>query len=135
MQKNGFAFFIKQSLTILKEWAKQLKKELDALRIALAENLVPWYVKILILFTVAYAFSPIDLIPDFIPVLGLLDDLIIVPLLVYITVKLIPRETMDYCRKITLIKPLSISKNWIVGVIIILLCATLIVWIAMSLMN
>lgn len=111
------------------DWARRLKRELNALRIALADNLVPWYVKSLIVLTVAYALSPIDLIPDFIPVLGLLDDIIIVPLLIYLTVNLIPEETMEHCRKETETRQLSNKKNWIVGGIIILLWVTFIVWL------
>jgi uncharacterized membrane protein YkvA (DUF1232 family) len=83
----------------IKTMAANLKQELKALRIALAEDLVPWYIKALIIFTVAYALSPVDLIPDFIPVLGLLDDLILLPLLIYIILKFIPKEVMTYCRK------------------------------------
>lgn len=74
----------------LKERARDIIKELRALRIASTDNSVPWYAKTIIILTVAYALSPIDLIPDFIPVLGHLDDLIILPLLIYIAIKLIP---------------------------------------------
>ena len=81
-------------------WIQHLKGELKALQVAVRLNLIPWYAKLLVLITIAYALSPIDLIPDFIPVLGLLDDLIIVPLLIALAVKMIPRETMDKCRKI-----------------------------------
>ena len=75
-----------------KDRAKQLKTDVPAVFIALGDKKTPWYAKVFALFTVAYALSPIDLIPDFIPVLGYLDDLIILPLLVALTVKCIPRD-------------------------------------------
>ena len=73
-----------------KDRAKQLKTDVPAVFIALGDKKTPWYAKVFALFTVAYALSPIDLIPDFIPVLGYLDDLIILPLLVALTVRCIP---------------------------------------------
>jgi len=121
------------TLDKFKGWARRLKRELKALRIALTENLVPWYVKTLIMLTVAYALSPVDLIPDFIPILGLLDDIIIVPLLIYVTVKLIPIETMQYCRQTAETSQLANKKNWIVGGLIILLWLTIAVWLTMRL--
>ena len=59
---------------------------------------VPWYAKVLAGITIAYALSPIDLIPDFIPVLGQLDDIIILPMLITATAKLIPKDILDDCR-------------------------------------
>ncbi len=112
----------------LSKWANSIKTDLKALRIALSENLVPWYVKGLIVLTVGYAFSPIDLIPDFIPVLGLLDDLIIVPFLIYITIKLIPEEVIQYCRQQAAIREFKKKNNWIVGGIIILLWILIAIW-------
>ena len=102
----------------IRHWAKRLKQELKALNIALTENLVPWYVKVLIVVTIGYALSPIDLIPDFIPVLGQLDDIIIIPLLIALIVKIIPEETMVYCRKQAEIKKIQLKKNWPFAVII-----------------
>lgn len=58
----------------------------------------PWYAKVLGLFVVAYALSPIDLIPDFIPVLGYVDDVILLPVLIWLTVKLLPSEVLAECR-------------------------------------
>lgn len=59
---------------------------------------MPWQAKLLAMFVVGYAFSPLDLIPDFIPVLGQLDDLIIVPLGIYVTLRLIPQHVLEECR-------------------------------------
>ena len=113
----------------LKAWAKKLKLDLKALQIALAENLVPWHVKLLIIFTLGYAFSPIDLIPDFIPVIGLLDDLVILPLLIYLIIRLIPKKTMDYCRKEAEVRLPKKQKNWVAGMVIIILWLVIIGWI------
>jgi uncharacterized membrane protein YkvA (DUF1232 family) len=78
----------------LREWARTLKRDVVAVWIAARDPRVPWYAKALALAVAAYALSPIDLIPDFIPVLGYLDDLIIVPLGLLLVIKLIPAELM-----------------------------------------
>jgi uncharacterized membrane protein YkvA (DUF1232 family) len=78
----------------LKEWARALKRDAHAVYLAAFDPRVPWYAKALALGVAAYAFSPIDLIPDFIPVVGLLDDLIIVPLGIALVVGMIPDAVM-----------------------------------------
>lgn len=78
--------------------ARDLKRQVFVLAAACRDPRVPWYVKALALGVVAYAFSPIDLIPDFIPVLGLLDDLILVPLGIMLVLKLIPAPVLADCR-------------------------------------
>ena len=83
----------------LKEKAKRLKIDVPAIFLALKDKKTPWYAKLLAALTVAYALSPIDFIPDFIPVLGYLDDLIILPALVALTVKFIPKDVFDNYRK------------------------------------
>ena len=83
----------------LKERAKQLKTDIPAVFLALTDRKTPWYAKGLALLTVAYALSPVDLIPDFIPVLGYLDDLIILPVLVALTVKCIPADVFAQYRE------------------------------------
>ena len=82
----------------LKDRAKQLKTDIPAVFLALKRKETPWYAKVVAGLTVGYALSPIDLIPDFIPVLGYLDDLIILPALVALTVRMIPAEVMAQCR-------------------------------------
>lgn len=81
-----------------KAWAQRLKRDVKALALALLDERTPWYAKALAFVIVAYAVSPIDLIPDFIPVLGLLDDMIVVPLLMVLAVRLIPANVMADCR-------------------------------------
>jgi uncharacterized membrane protein YkvA (DUF1232 family) len=82
----------------LKARARELKRQAYAIYIAARDPRTPWYVKSLIFFVVAHTFSPIDLIPDFIPVLGYLDDLIITPGGIWLAVRLIPPEVMAEAR-------------------------------------
>ena len=82
-----------------KSWARHLKKETHALYHAYRDPRVPWYAKLLAIFVVAHTLSPIDLIPDFIPVLGYLDDLIITPLGLALLLKMIPEEVMVEARR------------------------------------
>ncbi|MCE5342069.1 MAG: DUF1232 domain-containing protein [Eubacteriales bacterium] len=82
----------------LKARAKQLKTDLPAVFLALKRKETPWTAKVLAALTIGYALSPIDLIPDFIPVLGYLDDLILLPALVALTIRLIPAEVLASCR-------------------------------------
>ena len=78
----------------LKQWASLLKRDIVALSLAARDPRVPWYAKAIAAAVAAYALSPIDLIPDFIPVLGQIDDLILVPLGIWLVVKLIPAPIM-----------------------------------------
>lgn len=81
-----------------KIWAKSLKRDIVALWLAARDRRVPWYAKVVAGAVAAYALSPVDLIPDFIPVVGYLDDLIIVPLGVLLAVKLVPPQVMAELR-------------------------------------
>lgn len=83
----------------IKEKVKAIKKKLSALYIALYSKKLPMHVKVILGITVFYALSPIDLIPDFRPVLGYLDDIIILPLLIALSIKLIPKDIMEQCEK------------------------------------
>lgn len=78
----------------LKNWARALKRDTHAVYLAARDPRVPWVAKILAIMVAAYALSPIDLIPDFIPVLGYLDDLILVPLGIWMVVAMVPAEVM-----------------------------------------
>src|SRR5512146_1107990 len=86
-------------LAELKSRARALKTETHALYLAARDPRTPWFAKGLILLVVAYALSPIDLIPDFVPVLGYLDDLVIVPGGIALALKLIPHEVMEEARQ------------------------------------
>ncbi len=109
----------------LKQWAKRIKTDTLALYFAVRHPGTPWYAKLLAGMVAAYAFSPIDLIPDFIPVLGYIDDLVILPLGIALAIVLIPEPVMLECRErarqITLDKPVSRMA----GAVIILIWASL----------
>jgi uncharacterized membrane protein YkvA (DUF1232 family) len=85
-------------LARLKRWAAELKANLVTLWFCRKHPDTPWTAKLMAALVVAYAFSPIDLIPDFIPVLGYLDDLILVPLGIYVTLRLIPPHVLTAAR-------------------------------------
>ena len=101
----------------------------------MVKNLVAWYVKALIIFVLAYAFSPIDLIPDFIPILGILDDLVLLPILIFFIIKLIPKDVMAYCRALAKEHEFTNQKNWFFGILVILLWTALIFWAVMFYVN
>ncbi len=83
----------------LKERAKKLKIDIPAVFIAMKKRETPIRAKLIAGLTVAYALSPIDLIPDFIPVLGYIDDIILLPALVALTIRMIPSDVFDVCRQ------------------------------------
>jgi len=116
-----------------KQRVKQLKKETYAIYLACKDPRVPWYVKVLAGGVVAYAFSPIDLIPDFIPILGYLDDLLLVPLGIILVLKLIPQAVIEECRQeaeasINQSKP----KSWTAAVVIVVIWVLLGVFAVIS---
>lgn len=79
-------------------WARRIKRDAMTLWFARKHPRTPWHAKALGIFVVAYALSPIDLIPDFIPVLGYLDDVILLPVLIWLTVRLLPPDVLAECR-------------------------------------
>jgi len=107
------------SVSSLREKAKQLKIDVYALYLAYKDPRVPWHAKIFIALIVGYALSPIDLIPDFIPVLGYLDDLIIIPAGISLSLKMIPKEVLEECRDRA--ESVEKTKNWTAAFIIILI--------------
>ncbi len=116
----------------MKVRAVRLRQEVYAISLAQKDPRTPWYAKALAACVVGYALSPIDLIPDFIPVLGLLDDLILIPLGVLLAVKLIPQCVLDECRKKAADESLAAGqKNWIIGGVIILAWMVIIAGLAM----
>jgi uncharacterized membrane protein YkvA (DUF1232 family) len=85
-------------LASMKIWAKRIKRDGVTLWFAGKHPRTPWHAKVLGVFVVAYALSPIDLIPDFIPVLGYVDDVLLLPGLIWLTIKLLPTEVLAECR-------------------------------------
>ena len=86
-------------LSQLKKVAGQLKQEIEVYRLVLRHPKTPVLAKIFLGLAIAYVLMPFDLIPDFIPVIGQLDDLVIVPLLVYVALKMIPNAVVNECRE------------------------------------
>ncbi|MNJ39604.1 hypothetical protein D3C77_344820 [compost metagenome] len=116
-------------LNRLKTMAKKLKANLMVMYFAYRDPRVPLFTKIFAICVVAYAFSPVDLIPDFIPILGYLDDLILVPLGVYIALRLFPREVLEeYRTKAEEQRKLGKPNNWITGTLIIAVWIALAIW-------
>ena len=119
-------------LSQLKDWARRLKRDSHAIYLAARDPRVPWHVKVLAVAVAAYALSPIDLIPDFIPVIGYLDDLILVPLGIWLVVALVPGEIMVECRaKACEAASRPISKGGMAAIILLWISAALVLgWIA-----
>lgn len=116
-------------LQALEHQAKTLKAEVLALNYALKDPRTPWYAKLLAVLVLAYALSPLDLIPDFIPVIGFLDDVILLPLGLWASIKLIPAEVMEDARFRAMNEPVWLTKNWTTATLIFLLWLTLLVGI------
>ncbi|MFA5899120.1 MAG: YkvA family protein [Hyphomicrobium sp.] len=95
----------------LRGWARSIKRDVHALYLSARDPRVPWYAKAVAIAVAAYALSPIDLIPDFIPVLGYLDDLIIVPLGILLAVQLIPADVFAEHRATADETPLPSSRT------------------------
>jgi len=120
-------------LTELKQRVRHLKAETFALYLAARDSRTPWYAKLLVAGIVAYALSPIDLIPDFVPVLGYLDDLILIPIGIALAIKLVPPQVLAECRAraqetIQNGKPVSRVAGAVIVVIWLVLAALCFVW-------
>ena len=109
----------------IKSWkikSKRLKTEVYALYLASKHPRTPWYAKVLAVLIIGYALSPIDLIPDFIPVVGYLDDLILVPLGITLLIRIIPGDILEECRtKAEADLSRGKPKSWIAAIIIVLI--------------
>jgi uncharacterized membrane protein YkvA (DUF1232 family) len=119
-----------EAMVKLKSKAKKIKQDIFVLIEAYKHPRTPILVKFLSIIIVAYAFSPVDLIPDLIPVLGYLDDIILIPLGITLVLKLLPKEVLEECR-IKVEKSEKVKKkNWVAGTIIILVWVGVLFWIA-----
>lgn len=117
----------------IKAWGKKLKQQIFILYYAYKDERVPWFVKVFVACVVAYAFSPIDLIPDFIPVLGFIDDVIILPLGIFFALKLIPEDIKADCEvKANELIQKGKPKNWIAGSLIILIWSAITLWVILK---
>ena len=120
-------------LARFRQRVRDLKSETFALYLAARHPSTPWYAKLLVAGIVAYAFSPIDLIPDFVPVLGYLDDLVLIPLGIALAIRLIPAAVMSECRArahdaSATGKPVSHAAAIVIVVIWVALAALFGVW-------
>lgn len=118
----------------LKQRARNLKAETFALYLAARDPRTPWYAKLLVAGIVAYALSPIDLIPDFVPVIGYLDDLILIPIGIALAIKLIPHQVLVECRAhanetIQNREPVSWVAGAVIVIIWLILAALCFVWV------
>lgn len=117
-----------------KRWARQLKTELTALYYAYRDPRTPWYARVFALVVVGYAFSPLDLIPDPIPILGYVDDLILLPLGIYIAIHLVPADVLAACREQARDGHLDHPVSWAAAAIIVLLwllaITAIAIWVA-----
>ncbi|MEG1525436.1 MAG: DUF1232 domain-containing protein [Clostridia bacterium] len=114
----------------LKERAQQLKTEIPAVFLALRHQRTPWYAKAVAFITVAYALSPVDLVPDFIPILGYLDDVLLLPLLVKWVIQLIPPDVLAECRaQAAGLWVDGKPKKWYYAIPIVLLWLLIVYWI------
>lgn len=117
----------------IKEKAKQLKKQIVVVYLAYMHEDVKWYKKAFLLLILLYALSPIDLIPDFVPILGYLDDIILIPLGILLAMKMIPKDILEECKR-QAESGISINKNYkrIGAVFIILIWVIVIIAIVRS---
>ncbi|RWD30859.1 MAG: DUF1232 domain-containing protein [Mesorhizobium sp.] len=116
-------------LASAKQWARTIKRDVVALWIAARDPRVPWYAKATAGVVAAYALSPIDLIPDFIPIIGYLDDLIIVPLGIMAAVRMIPVALMEEFREKATSQAKPVSKAGLAFMTLVwILAATLLMW-------
>jgi uncharacterized membrane protein YkvA (DUF1232 family) len=118
-------------LVQLKAQANKLKREITVIYYAYQEPKTPLLPKLIILFTLGYALSPIDLIPDFIPVLGYIDDLLIVPALIALSISLIPKDVIERVREKAINEPLRLKDNWFFAVAFVLTWIVMIIGIVL----
>jgi uncharacterized membrane protein YkvA (DUF1232 family) len=110
---------VRESIEGWRQRARMIKREADAVYLASKDPRVPWYAKALAACVLAYLLSPIDLIPDFIPVVGYLDDLVIVPAGLLLVIKLIPTDVMAEHREAARVAALDRKPNWMVASVIV----------------
>jgi uncharacterized membrane protein YkvA (DUF1232 family) len=122
---------VTEALARLRDWAHRAKRDVIALYLATRDPRIPWYAKAVTACVAAYALSPIDLIPDFIPVLGYLDEVIILPLGIMLAVRLVPAELMaEFRREADRVSARPASRAGAAMIIALwLLCAAALLWV------
>ena len=132
--------FLTTFIDTTRAWARRIKRDAITLWFAKSHPATPWYAKAMGAFVVAYALSPIDLIPDFIPVIGYLDDVILLPVLIWLTVQLLPAGVLEDSRQKAEQwmaesdrKPRSLAGGVAIVLIWTAVAAALSVWLATAL--
>lgn len=116
-----------------RERVRALREEVHALLLAYRDPRVPWHARLLVAAVVAYALSPIDLIPDFIPVLGYLDDLLLVPLGIALAARLVPPEVLAECRERARSgEPVDAPLRWIAAAFVAALWTSVAVYLLLA---
>lgn len=111
----------KMKIAELKEKAGILKKEILVIYFAFRHPQVGIFTKLMIAMALGYALSPVDFIPDFIPVIGYVDDLVVIPVLIYLAIRAIPETILEECRIMAAGKTIKLRDNWIAGALFILM--------------
>jgi len=121
-----------RAASFLKKKVEQLKRNTYALYLAYKDPRVPWYAKIFIVGVVGYVVSPFDLIPEFVPVIGYFDDLIILSAGIYFTVKMIPDDVWDECKKRAVSEPIDRKLKWMGTFLVVFIYLFIIFLIVLS---
>lgn len=112
----------------LKERLKQFRAEAYTIYLELRDPRTPWYAKLLIVFLLLYILSPIDIVPEVVPVLGVIDDIVVVSAGIWLLLRLIPRQVHDECRQRAITEVEEVAKNQIIQIIFIIIL--ILSWIA-----
>jgi len=122
--------------SLFKQMAGRMKRQVMVLFFACRDRRMPWYARAMAIGVAAYAFSPVDLFPDFIPVLGYVDELILLPLAVSLTLKLIPAQVLeDARRKAEKIRLAKKPVNWTAGAVIVLIWLAAFSWLVRQMLR
>ncbi|MHA6249742.1 YkvA family protein [Pontibacter sp. CAU 1760] len=118
-----------------KEMVRKLKEDVYTLYLASGDPRIPFAAKVVLVITVAYAFSPIDLIPDFIPVLGYLDDMLLLPLGIWLSIKLIPEQVLAHYRQQARQSLMERKANYVMAAVIVIIWLLIGYWMYQAYMS
>ncbi|RIJ37106.1 YkvA family protein [Pontibacter oryzae] len=118
-----------------KEFVQRLKEDIYTLYLASKDPRMPFAAKVMILVTVAYAFSPIDLIPDFIPIIGYLDDMVLVPLGIWLSIKLVPEPLLQYYRRKAKAQIHERKPNYVMAGVVVIVWLLIGYWVYQAYME
>lgn len=118
-----------------KEMVRKLKEDVYTLYLASGDPRIPFAAKVVLVITVAYAFSPIDLIPDFIPLLGYLDDMLLLPLGIWLSIKLIPEQVLAHYRTLAKQQLMERKANYVMAAVIVIIWLLIGYWMYQAYMS